>query len=615
MGSFKKAPKMSKIRDNPFYFIFLNLISSGVKQLPVSYGLLLINFASFLVNAAQYILIIGSYLYTSYSNWSLRRLRRRVDDFMNTKGTSTISDVDLDSAIRLTQSQILSSLRKSGHLNGHFVQGQQSSQQGHSQQQVFVTQGQWNNEQQQSSQQRAIQHRDDFGTQTQQSAMTQQSTMTRAMTHQSMSFQHKSQPRQAQQQQPSQPVSQPRLRQSQPPQSCARLDRNQSVSKHESNLNQSRDRIQSQDSQLMNRTPSKYVTKPRPHSSRSVIESSIDSLCSERSEIIERPESTSGHSRSNEQIPLKVSQSGDQIYEQENPDDLISLKEVSASSHSPTNHISPSVSSSVLRRRPSSNQSNSSIPEQVRTDTSRTSVAATPPIDEVSSVQTTIPSTDRSSTVRNSESVMAESFTGKMIESAQKVFSRSSRRSSVSTSTSSSDLHNRAFLEDPTNSSGSLLQQTGPIAEMDSQRLTVVRGDEEQARQSLAAEMPRMTLMQQQFGTISEENSSSGGSFDPFADDRASVSTYQNFETVQSSDPNRRLDSGDTGSQLEIIGGVKYLKDRLQLEKEALIKIKNEQAMAKTRNDQMVDEAVCKIDSVKTNIRGNLNQIRNLFKS
>ena len=25
--------------------------------------------------------------------------------------------------------------------------------------------------------------------------------------------------------------------------------------------------------------------------------------------------------------------------------------------------------------------------------------------------------------------------------------------------------------------------------------------------------------------------------------------------------------------------------------------------------------AVCKIDSVKTNIRGNLNQIRNLFKS
>ena len=29
---------MSKIRDNPFYFIFLNLISSGVKQLPVSYG-------------------------------------------------------------------------------------------------------------------------------------------------------------------------------------------------------------------------------------------------------------------------------------------------------------------------------------------------------------------------------------------------------------------------------------------------------------------------------------------------------------------------------------------------------------------------------------------------
>merc|ERR1711990_779532 len=119
MGSFKKAPKMSKIRDNPFYFIFLNLISSGVKQLPVSYGLLLINFASFLVNTAQYILIIGSYLYTSYSNWSLRRLRRRVDDFMNTKGTSTISDVDLDSAIRLTQSQILSRLNRNQPVQKH----------------------------------------------------------------------------------------------------------------------------------------------------------------------------------------------------------------------------------------------------------------------------------------------------------------------------------------------------------------------------------------------------------------------------------------------------------------------------------------------------------------
>merc|ERR1712131_578941 len=95
-------------------------------------------------NTAQYILIIGSDLYTSYSNRSLRRLRRRVDDFMNTKGTSTISDVDLDSSIRLTQSQILSSLRESGHLSGHFVQGQQRSPQGHSQQQVVVTQGQWN---------------------------------------------------------------------------------------------------------------------------------------------------------------------------------------------------------------------------------------------------------------------------------------------------------------------------------------------------------------------------------------------------------------------------------------------------------------------------------------
>merc|ERR1711990_1415391 len=589
MGSFKKAPKMSKIRDNPFYFIFLSLISSGVKQLPVSYGLILINFASFLVNTAQYILIIGSYLYTSYSNWSLRRLRRRVDDFMNTKGTSTISDVDLDSAIRLTQSQILSSLRESGHLTGHFVQGQQ---QGHSQQQVEITQGHFYTEQQQISQQRATQHRDGthFGTQTQQSAMTQQSTISPVTTQQSMSLKQKSQPTQVPQQQASQPVSQPRLRQSQPPQSRSRLNRNQPVQKHESNFNQSRDRIQSQGSQVITRTPSKYVTEPRPHSSRSVIESSIDSLCSERSDINERPGSLSGHSRSNDQIPLKVSQSGDQIYEQGNPDDLISLKEVSTSSHSPTNHISPSASSSVLRKR-HSNQSNSSIPEHARTETSRTSVAATPPIDAVSSVPTEVPSTDRSSTVRNTESSLAESFTGKIIESAQKVFSRSSRRSSVSTSTSSSDLHNRAFLEDPNNSSESLLQQSGPIAEMDSQRLTVVRGDEEQARQSLAAEMPRMTLMQRQFGTISDENSSSGGSFDPYADDHASISTNQNFATVQSSDPNRRLDAGDTGSQLEIIGGVKYLKNRLQMEKEALIKIKNEQALAKTRNDQMVDEA------------------------
>merc|ERR1711990_405525 len=294
MGSFKKAPKMSKIRDNPFYFIFLSLISSGVKQLPVSYGLILINFASFLVNAAQYILIIGSYLYTSYSNWSLRRLRRRVDDFMNTKGTSTISDVDLDSAIRLTQSQILSSLRESGHLTGHFVQGQQ---QGHSQQQVEMTQGQFYTEQQQILQQRATQHRD--GTQTQQSAMTQQSTMSPVMTQQTMSFQQTSQPTQVPQQQ----ASQPRLRKSQPPQS--RLDRNQPVQKHQSNSSQSRDRIQSQDRQVINRTPSKYVTEPRIHSSRSVIESSIDSLCSERSDINKRPGSLSGHSRSNDQIPLQ----------------------------------------------------------------------------------------------------------------------------------------------------------------------------------------------------------------------------------------------------------------------------------------------------------------------
>ena len=68
---------------------------------------------------------------------------------------------------------------------------------------------------------------------------------------------------------------------------------------------------------------------------------------------------------------------------------------------------------------------------------------------------------------------------------------------------------------------------------------------------------------------------------------RLTNGTNKNFATIQSSDPNRRLDAADTGSQLDIIGEVKYLKNRLQMEKEALIKIKNEQAMAKTRNDQM----------------------------
>ena len=497
---------------------------------------------------------------------------------MNTKGTSTISDVDLDSAIRLTQSQILSSLRESGHLGGHFVpvQGQQNSSYVQSQQPTEVvnraTQGQ--NEQSQLLQQRATQHRDeysrlDLGTQTEQSAVAQQPTTTQQTKRQ-------------------QPPPRSPSRQSQPPQLRSRLQKNQSVPKQASNLNQSRDRLQSEDSQVIKRTPSKYVTEPRPHSSRSVIESSIESLCSERSDIIDRPGSLAGQLRSNDQIPLKVSPSGDQIYEREEPDDLISLKEVPSSSHSPTNHIRQSDSSSSLRKRHSSNQSNSSIPEQGRTENNRASTT----LDAVSSVPTTARNnTDRSSTIRNSESSMAERFTGKIIESAQKVFSRSSRRSSVSTSTSNSDLHNKAFLEDPTNSSGSLQQDMvseapGPIVEMDSQRLTVVRGAEEQTRQSLAAEMPRMTFMQQQFGTISEANSSSGGSFDPFHDDQ----NHQFVDEIKSSNPNRRLDAGDTGSQLEIIGGVKYLKDRLQMEKEALIKIKNEQAMAKTRNDQIVDE-------------------------
>merc|ERR1719419_177212 len=123
---------------------------------------------------------------------------------------------------------------------------------------------------------------------------------------------------------------------------------------------------------------------------------------------------------------------------------------------------------------------------------------------------------------------------------------------------------------------------------------------------SLATEMPRMTQMEKQYREIQElENESSDHSFEE---------TNHTCGTSLSNDLNRRLEAGD-GSQLEIIGGVQYLKGRLQMEKEALIKIRDEQALAKTRNDQMVDEAVCKIDSVKTNIRGNLNQIRNLFKS
>jgi len=177
-----------------------------------------------------------------------------------------------------------------------------------------------------------------------------------------------------------------------------------------------------------------------------------------------------------------------------------------------------------------------------------------------------------------------------------------------------------------------------PTDDVDFQRLTVIRGQEEQTRVSLAAEMPRMTFMEQEYRGLSipeENNSSSGESFDPFGDEQvvepirifnqSEPSTNENLQPITmqvnpsvsitdvSDDPNRILEAGD-GSQLKIIGGVKYLKDRLQMEKEALLKVRDEQALAKSRNDQIVDEAVCKIDSVKTNIRGNLDQIRNLFR-
>jgi len=549
MGSLKKAPKMSKIRDNPFYFLFLNLISSGVKQLPVSYGLILINFASFLVNTMHYILIIGSYLYTTYSNWSVRRLRRRVDEFINTKGTSTISDVDLDSAIRITQSQILSSLRQSGHLNINTEQLMPSD--------------------------------NSVDNSSLQSTMSK-SAMQNQVTH-IQSPQRQNHP---------QSLPKPDLNRNQvfshpTAESEATGTRQEVATQYANNKTLIQDMDRSVQTEV-NRTPSRYVTDPRPHSSRSLIESSIASL-SNRSV-------NCGTYQDEVVLKLPVSQSGDQIYEPNTPGDLISLKEISSCSDS----SSKSNPDPVLRNRRRSNDSLHELPRGSvipNTEPAESRLRESP--------RSTIQS-NRSTTIR--DRTVQSKLTDKFISSTRKEFSRTN--SACSTSNSTSDIHNETFLLDHDRSTPPIEHSTIKTTDdIDSQRLTVIRGNEEQTRMSLATEMPRMTHMEKQYREIQEvENESSDHSFDPFEE------TNHTCATSLSNDLNRRLEAGD-GSQLEIIGGVQYLKGRLQMEKEALIKIRNEQALAKTRNDQMVDEAVCKIDSVKTNIRGNLNQIRNLFKS
>jgi len=71
-----------------------------------------------------------------------------------------------------------------------------------------------------------------------------------------------------------------------------------------------------------------------------------------------------------------------------------------------------------------------------------------------------------------------------------------------------------------------------------------------------------------------------------------------------------RWSQTDLGSK----NGVMLLKNRLQKEKEALIQIRNRQMMFKHKNDQAVDQAVGKLDYVKSNIRGRLDQIRDIFE-
>merc|ERR1712168_1781415 len=81
MGSFEKEIFiMYNIRSNPFYYIFLNFISFGIKQLPVSYGALLIDGARYLIVSMHYHLIACWIIYT---NWTIIKLRRQLEELTN----------------------------------------------------------------------------------------------------------------------------------------------------------------------------------------------------------------------------------------------------------------------------------------------------------------------------------------------------------------------------------------------------------------------------------------------------------------------------------------------------------------------------------------------------
>merc|ERR1712168_696866 len=81
MGSFEKEIFiMYNIRSNPFYYIFLNFISFGIKQLPVSYGALLIDGARYLIVSMHYYLIACWIIYT---NWTIIKLRRQLEELTN----------------------------------------------------------------------------------------------------------------------------------------------------------------------------------------------------------------------------------------------------------------------------------------------------------------------------------------------------------------------------------------------------------------------------------------------------------------------------------------------------------------------------------------------------
>merc|ERR1712147_375264 len=78
MGSFEKEIFyiMYNIRSNPFYYIFLNFISFGIKQLPVAYGALLIDGARHFLVSMHYHLIACWIIYT---NWTIIKMRRQLD--------------------------------------------------------------------------------------------------------------------------------------------------------------------------------------------------------------------------------------------------------------------------------------------------------------------------------------------------------------------------------------------------------------------------------------------------------------------------------------------------------------------------------------------------------